>query len=31
MKKFSVVNNMDLGEVPEQLQGFTKLEKMLIA
>ena len=30
LKKFSVANNMDLGEVPEQLQRLTKIEEMLI-
>lgn len=31
LKKFSVANNMDPGEVPEQLQGLTEIEEMLIA
>jgi hypothetical protein len=29
--KFSAVNNMDPGEVPEELQGLTDIEEMLIA
>jgi uncharacterized protein DUF6570 len=30
-KKFSVENNMDPGEVPEELQELTEIEEMLIA
>ena len=30
-KKFSTDNNMDPGEVPEELQGLTEIEEMLIA
>ncbi|CAG8799932.1 5916_t:CDS:2, partial [Gigaspora margarita] len=30
-KKFSAENNMNLGEVPEELQGLTEVEEMLIA
>ena len=30
-KKFSADNNMDPGEVPEELQGLTDIEEMLIA
>ncbi len=30
LKKFSVTNNINPGEVSEQLQGLTKIEKMLI-
>ncbi len=30
-KKFSVQNNIDPGEVPEELQNLTKIEEMLIA
>ncbi|CAG8559029.1 9051_t:CDS:10, partial [Scutellospora calospora] len=30
-KKFSLENNMDPGEVPEELQGLTEIEEMLIA
>ncbi|CAG8645804.1 6062_t:CDS:2 [Rhizophagus irregularis] len=31
LKKFSADNNMDLGEVPEELKGLTEIEEMLIA
>ncbi|CAG8803458.1 10099_t:CDS:2 [Cetraspora pellucida] len=31
IKKFSKENNMDLGNVPEELQGLTEIEEMLIA
>ncbi|CAG8622461.1 21469_t:CDS:2 [Cetraspora pellucida] len=31
IKKFSKENNMDPGDVPEELQGLTEIEKMLIA
>ncbi|GBC03494.1 hypothetical protein RclHR1_05150004 [Rhizophagus clarus] len=31
LKKFSSRNNMDLGDVPEELQGLTQIEEMLIA
>jgi ATP-dependent DNA helicase PIF1 len=30
-KKFSAENNMDPGEVPEELQGLSEIEEMLIA
>ncbi|CAB4416219.1 unnamed protein product [Rhizophagus irregularis] len=30
-KKFSADNNMDPGEVPDELQGLTDIEEMLIA
>jgi hypothetical protein len=30
-KKFSAQNNMDPGDVPEELQGLTEIEEMLIA
>ena len=30
-KKFSDENNMDLEDVPEELQGLTEIEEMLIA
>ncbi|CAG8830479.1 21829_t:CDS:1, partial [Gigaspora margarita] len=30
-KKFLFDNNMDPGEVPEELQGLTEIEEMLIA
>ncbi|RIB19266.1 hypothetical protein C2G38_2182332 [Gigaspora rosea] len=30
-KKFSAENNMDPGEIPNELQGLTEVEKMLIA
>ena len=30
LNKFSVRNNMDPGEVPEELQGLTQVEEMLI-
>ncbi|CAG8555855.1 17156_t:CDS:2 [Racocetra fulgida] len=30
-KKFSAENNIDPGDVPEELQGLTEIEKMLIA
>ncbi|CAG8753569.1 12071_t:CDS:1, partial [Rhizophagus irregularis] len=30
-KKFSADNNMNPGEVPDELQGFTEIEEMLIA
>ncbi|CAG8823378.1 15573_t:CDS:1, partial [Racocetra fulgida] len=30
-KKFSTENNIDPGNVPEELQGFTEIEEMLIA
>ncbi len=30
-KKFSKDNNMDLDEVPDELQNLTEIEKMLIA
>ena len=30
-KKFSSENNMDPGEVPDELQDLTEIEKMLIA
>jgi hypothetical protein len=30
-KKFSAENNMDPGEVPEELQSLTEIEEMLIA
>ncbi len=31
IKRFSADNNMDPGEVPEELQGLTEIEEMLIA
>ncbi|CAG8631130.1 2788_t:CDS:2, partial [Rhizophagus irregularis] len=31
LKKFFADNNMDLGEVPEELKGLTEIEEMLIA
>ncbi|PKY21661.1 hypothetical protein RhiirB3_435323 [Rhizophagus irregularis] len=31
LKKFSADNNMDLGEVPEELKRLTEIEEMLIA
>jgi hypothetical protein len=31
VKKFSAENNMDLGDVPEELKGLTEIKKMLIA
>src|SRR5436853_6411128 len=30
-KKFSADNNMDPGEVPDELKGLTEIEEMLIA
>ena len=30
-KKFSDENNMDLEDIPEELQGLTEIEEMLIA
>ncbi|GBB88857.1 hypothetical protein RclHR1_15480006 [Rhizophagus clarus] len=30
-EKFSAENNMDLGEVPEELKGLSEIKKMLIA
>ncbi len=30
LKKFSKDNNMDLGEVPDELQDLTEIEEMLI-
>jgi len=31
VKKFSAENNMNPGEVPDELKGLTKIEEMLIA
>jgi hypothetical protein len=31
VKKFSAGNNMDPGEVPDDLQGLSEIEEMLIA
>ena len=31
VKKFLARNNMDPGEVPEELRGLTQIEEMLIA
>ena len=31
IKKFSAENNMDPGDVPEELQGLTEIEEMLVA
>ena len=31
IKKFSAQNNMDLGDVPEELKGLSEIEEMLIA
>ena len=31
VKKFSSNNNMDPGDIPEELQGLTEIEEMLIA
>ena len=31
LKKFSAANNMDPGEIPDELQGLTEIEEMLIA
>jgi hypothetical protein len=31
IKKFSGMNNMNLGDIPEELQGFTEIKEMLIA
>ena len=31
VKKFSAANNMDPGDVPEELKGLTEIEEMLIA
>jgi len=30
LKKFSVENNIDLREMPEELKGFSEIEEMLI-
>ena len=30
-KKFSAENNMDLGDIPDELKGLTEIEEMLIA
>ena len=30
-KKFSADNNMDPGDVPDELEGLTEIEEMLIA
>jgi len=31
LKKFSAENNMESGEMPEELKGFLEIEEMLIA